>query len=211
MLLLFIGAYEVEAPLSTENFLFNALSTGYCGRLMRGGAVFIERRVFWINWQSCRADKRQRHLWEQLLMLFNYESLLKDQFRQPVRGKCFKESKKTKETNQEGSTNQMSSVWTGDNMQQEFDLHATDNRHDGFTPVSSHAETQHFQGSRLYHGLFDHVETVSRGTETHVGNHPRNQSEYTLRHIRTPPVPYICINDDSCVRCIPSSQSTWHG
>lgn len=68
---------------------------------------------------------------------------------------------------------------TGNYMQQELDLHTTDNRHDRLAPVSGYAETQHLQGSRLHHGLFDHVETVSRGAETHVGNHPRNQSKYT--------------------------------
>lgn len=65
---------------------------------------------------------------------------------------------------------------TGDNVQQELDLHIADHGHDGLAPIPGHAAAQHFKRSRLHYGVFDHVSPVSRGAETHLGNHTRNQS-----------------------------------
>ena len=67
---------------------------------------------------------------------------------------------------------------TGDNVQQEFHLHPSDHGHDRITPVPGHATTQHFQRARLHHGLLHHIQAISRGAQTHLGNHTRNQSIY---------------------------------
>lgn len=62
-------------------------------------------------------------------------------------------------------------------MQQEQRVHAADNGHDRIAPVPGHAAAQHLQGSRVHHGLLHHVASVARGTQTHLGHHPRNQSK----------------------------------
>ena len=59
-------------------------------------------------------------------------------------------------------------------------MHVTNNGHNGIAPVPGHAEAQHFQRTRLHHGLLNHVATVSRGAQTHLGNHSRDQSKHNI-------------------------------
>ena len=69
---------------------------------------------------------------------------------------------------------------TGDNVQQELNLHPADYRHDGIAPVSGHAAAKHLKRTRLHNGLLHHIQAVAGRIETHLGNHPGNQGTSLL-------------------------------